>query len=76
MPPSQIDPALAEAIRSRRQARRLTQERVAHAAGITAGTYNAIECGRTNPTWSTVKRIAHALDIRVSELAASAEEAG
>jgi transcriptional regulator with XRE-family HTH domain len=73
MPPAQIDPALAAAIRGQRHARGLTQERVAHTAGITAGTYNAIERGRTNPTWSTVKRIAGALALKPSELAASAE---
>jgi transcriptional regulator with XRE-family HTH domain len=74
MPPSQaVDLALASAIRSQRQARHSTQEEIAHAAGITIGTYGGIERGRINPTWTTVQRIAGALAIRLSELAAIAE---
>ena len=49
------------------------QEKVAHAAGITVGTYNGIERGRINPTWSTVRGIARALGMRASELATLAE---
>ena len=33
-----------------------------------------IERGRTNPAWGTVKRIAAALDVRVSEVATRAEQ--
>jgi DNA-binding XRE family transcriptional regulator len=75
MPPSQtVDLALAFAIRSQRQVRDSTQEEAAHAAGVTVGTYGQIERGRVNPTWTTVKSIAQALDVKVSELAAHAEE--
>jgi transcriptional regulator with XRE-family HTH domain len=32
-----------------------------------------IESGRNNPAWGSIKRIAAALDLKVSELAARAE---
>ena len=76
MPPSHtVDLALASAIRGQRRAQRSTQEEVAHAAGITVGTYGGIERGRVNPTWTTVQRISEALAIKLSELAAIAEDA-
>jgi transcriptional regulator with XRE-family HTH domain len=75
VPPSEsADQALATAIRRRREAQASSQETVAHQAGITTGTIGLIERGETNPTWTTVKRIAGALGITVSELAAIAED--
>jgi len=76
VPPSEsADQALAAAIRRRREAQATSQETVAYQAGITVGTIGLIERGATNPTWTTVKRIAEALGLTVSELAASAEAA-
>jgi len=76
VPPSgSIDRALADAILGRRKARQATQEETAYAAGLTVGTFGLIERGRINPTWTTVQRIANALDITLSELAAIAEGA-
>lgn len=76
MPPSEsADLALAAAIRQRREAQESSQETIAQDAGITVGTIGLIERGMTNPTWTTVKRIAAALDITISELAANAEGA-
>lgn len=66
-------PALGEAIRQLRNKRRLSQEDLAHAAGVTTGTISAIERGNSNPTWGTVKRIAEALDVSVPELAKRAD---
>jgi transcriptional regulator with XRE-family HTH domain len=67
-------PALGEAIRQLRNKRRLSQEDLAHAAGVTTGTISAIERGNSNPTWGTVKRIAKALDVSVPELAKVADK--
>lgn len=62
-------PALGEAIRQLRNKRSLSQEDLAHEAGVTTGTISAIERGNSNPTWGTVKRIARALDVSMPELA-------
>jgi transcriptional regulator with XRE-family HTH domain len=62
-------PALGEAIRQLRNKRGLSQEDLAHAAGVTTGTISAIERGNSNPTWGTVKSIARALDVSMPELA-------
>jgi transcriptional regulator with XRE-family HTH domain len=76
VPPSgPIDRALAAAIYNRRKAQNATQEETAHTAGLTVGTFGLIERGKINPTWTTVKGIAKALDITLSELAALAEGA-
>ena len=61
-------PALGEAIRQLRNKRGLSQEDLAHAAGVTTGTVSTIERGNSNPTWGTVKRIAQALGVRIVEL--------
>jgi transcriptional regulator with XRE-family HTH domain len=71
-----LEPAsqpLARAIRKLRLDREMTQEAVALDAGITPGHLSKIECGRANPTWTTVERIARSLKLSVSELAAEAE---
>jgi DNA-binding XRE family transcriptional regulator len=74
MPPSEsADQALAFAIRSLREDRGYTQEDIAYAAELTSGTYGHIERGKTNPTWTTITKIARALDITLAELAATAE---
>jgi len=67
------DAHLAEAIRELRRERERTQEDVAHDAGLTLGSYGEIERGRANPAWTTVRRIADALEIDVSQLAALVE---
>jgi transcriptional regulator with XRE-family HTH domain len=57
-----------------REKRGLTQEAVAHEAGVTASTYGLIERGQSNPTWATVGDIASALGVSVAELAKRAEK--
>jgi len=72
----QPQPALGEAIRQLRQKRGLTQEDLAHKAGITTGTLSLIERGHANPTWATIKEIAAGLDVslmRLSELSERVE---
>jgi DNA-binding XRE family transcriptional regulator len=62
------DPALARAIRELRQDRGMTLEGLAHAAGITTTTLVRIEGQQTNPTWTTVRRLAGALNTTMREL--------
>lgn len=64
----QPQPALGEAIRQLRHKRGITQEDLAHEAGITTGTLSLIERGQANPTWGTVRNIASALSINMGDL--------
>lgn len=66
-------PALGEAIRQLREQKGLTQEAIAHDAGITTATLGVIERGLSNPTWATVKGIAAAVDVSISEIGQLAE---
>ena len=70
----QPQPALGQAIRQLREKQGTTQEDLAHAADITTGTLSLIERGHANPTWSTVKRIAVALDASMGELGKLADK--
>jgi transcriptional regulator with XRE-family HTH domain len=65
--------ALGQAIRQTRLARDLSQEQVAHGADLHPTWVSHIE-GGSNPAWGTVRRIATALGVEVSELAKLAEE--
>jgi transcriptional regulator with XRE-family HTH domain len=67
------DPALAVVLRRIREERGLTQEGLAFRAGITLGSYAQIELGNSAPAWSTVRRIAEALDVPLVELVAAVE---
>lgn len=73
-PSEQPQPALGKAIRQLREKKGLTQEVVAHDAGITTATLGVIERGLSNPTWATVKRIAAALGVSIGELAKLSEK--
>jgi transcriptional regulator with XRE-family HTH domain len=63
---------LGQAIRELRVKRGLTQEAVAHEAGVTASTYGLIERGQSNPTWATLKDISAALGVSMIEVAKGA----
>jgi transcriptional regulator with XRE-family HTH domain len=65
----QPQPALGKAIRQLRNERGMTQEALAHAAGVTVGHLSMIERGHSNPTWATVKSISGALDASIIDLA-------
>jgi len=67
--PEQPQSALGEAIRSLREKRGLTQERLAQDAGVTTGTISLLERGQSNPAWGTVKAIAGGLGVEVVEVA-------
>lgn len=70
----QPQPALGKAIRQLRDKRGMTQEALAHAAGVTVGHLSMIERGHSNPTWATVKAIGLALEMPITELARLAAE--
>jgi transcriptional regulator with XRE-family HTH domain len=65
--------ALGRAILQLRDERGLTQAALARAADTDNTRISHLENGRTNPAWGTVRRIAAALGVPVSELAALAE---
>jgi transcriptional regulator with XRE-family HTH domain len=71
-PPDQI---LARVLRQLRQESGITQEHVAHRAGITVAALARIERGTTNPRWTTVRRIVGALDASLDDLIAAVENA-
>jgi transcriptional regulator with XRE-family HTH domain len=68
--------ALGRAIRQLRDERGLKQKELARAADMDVTAISHIERGRSNPAWGTVKRMATALDVPVSEVAARAEQLG
>jgi DNA-binding XRE family transcriptional regulator len=70
----QPQPALGAAIRQLRDKRGVTQEDLAHDAGVTTGTLSLIERGKSNPAWGTVKSIATALGLSVADVAKLAEK--
>ncbi|HLH14023.1 MAG TPA: helix-turn-helix transcriptional regulator [Solirubrobacteraceae bacterium] len=71
--PAQVDPALAATVRRMRTERGETQEDLAHRAGLTVAAFARIERGHANPTWTTVRRIAEALDVSLTALAEAVE---
>jgi transcriptional regulator with XRE-family HTH domain len=74
MPRRDSRAALGIAVRHFRAERELTQEALAHKAGITVGHLSKIERGHANPTWLTLQAIAAALGISTSRLAEQAEQ--
>jgi transcriptional regulator with XRE-family HTH domain len=73
---NQVEPqsGLAQAIRRLRAERGLSQEQLGLEAGIHPTWISHIESGRINPKWGNVQRIADVLEVRLSELAAMAED--
>jgi DNA-binding XRE family transcriptional regulator len=67
-------PALGLAIQQLRIKRGATQKDIADATGLTRRTLSYIEHGHANPTWATLKDIADALEIKMSDLAKVAEQ--
>jgi transcriptional regulator with XRE-family HTH domain len=73
--PMQADAALAATLRRLRTERGYTQEDLAHRAGLTVAAFARIERGNANPTWTTVRRIAAALEISLATLGEKVEVA-
>jgi len=61
-------------VRVLRIERKLTQEQLAKLAGVDVTYVSAIERGRRNLTWTTLKKISGAFDVTVSGLARLAED--
>ncbi len=60
---------LAERMRTERKEQKLSQEEVAHRAGVSLRTYNALERGEAlDPHYSTLRGIADALGVPVAAL--------
>lgn len=56
-------------LRQLRLERGLTQDDLAHQAGLKANTVLRIENGHTEPTWGTVQALARVLDVSLDTLA-------
>lgn len=75
MPPSpDPQPGLGAAIKQLREARGMTQEDLAHATDLHPTRISHLESGRVNPRWGVARRVARALDVSLSDLAALAEQ--
>lgn len=64
--------AFADELRSRRAALRLSQEEVAHRAGINRTYIAKLELARNQPTLTVLLRLAEALEVPLPELIAGA----
>jgi transcriptional regulator with XRE-family HTH domain len=73
-PRTEPQPGLGKAIKQVRLERGLSQEEVGRRAEIHPTWISHIESGRNNPAWGSVRRIAAALEISLSELAGLSEE--
>lgn len=71
LPTSQV---LGRVVRELRQARGLTLEALADAAGMNVTYLSDIERGRSNPTIGKLGDLAVIFDVRVSEMIAAAED--
>jgi len=61
--------ALGAAVHELREERSLSKNAVAEKSELSSDYYSAIEDGQTNPSWGTMRRVAKALDLDVTELA-------
>ena len=66
--------ALGIAVKSARRERDLTQKELAAQANVERTWLSHLENGRANPSYGTLRRIATALDLRLSELIATTED--
>jgi transcriptional regulator with XRE-family HTH domain len=62
------DPVLAGVLRGLRYQNGLTQEALAFRADITVSAMSRIERGLSDPAWSSVRAVAQALGVSLSEL--------
>lgn len=66
--------ALGLAVRNRRQAAGLSQETLGLESGVQRNFISLIETGQSQPTISTIFKLAHALGMKPSKLVAEAEK--
>jgi len=74
-PRSEVDAALGEVLRALREKHGLSQEALAHEAGLTTGSLARIERGQANPTWTTVRAITRALGVSMAALGGAIDRA-
>ncbi len=67
------DLSLAVLLKQLREERGISQEQLAFEAGITSSALSRIERGLNNPRWTTLRRIAKALNVSLVELASDIE---
>jgi len=67
------DLGLAATLRRLREDRGLAREAVAYRAGISCGALARIELGQSSLGWDTVRRVAAALRLSMTDLAAAVE---
>ena len=72
-PRSAAHVAYGQALRELRGERGISQERLAHLAGLDRTYVSGIERGERNPSLTNILKLADVLDVRVSDLAARAE---
>src|SRR2546429_9503050 len=65
---------LADNIKALREARGLSQQQIAKAAGIPRATWTHLESGAANPTLAVLIKVASALQVRLDELLAPARQ--
>lgn len=65
--------AYGRALRQHRTSRGISQERLAHLSNLDRTYVSGIERGERNPSLTNILKLADALSLRVSELAATAE---
>ena len=66
--------ALAQAIRTLREEGELSQASLAREAGLTATSIGEVESGEHEPTYGTMRRLAHGLGISLPTLVKAIEE--
>ncbi len=70
-----LEAALAQSIARMRRDRGLSLEQLAEAAGLHRTSLGLVERGKRGLSVASATRLAHALDLRLSELVAQAESA-
>jgi transcriptional regulator with XRE-family HTH domain len=75
MPHAKPDPVLSATVRRLREESGVTREALAKEAGVTVGALARIELAQAAPSWDTFKRVAGALDLSITQLAAAIEDA-
>jgi transcriptional regulator with XRE-family HTH domain len=76
VPRAQADPVLSACLKRLREERGLSQETVAHRAGMSVGAISRLERGKAAASWATVTALLNALGVTLSELGAAVEAEG
>lgn len=68
--------ALADNVRTLREARGLSQQQIAKLASVPRATWTHLESGTANPTLAVLVKVANALQVRLDELLAPPRQPG